>query len=107
MRDVVTPVSCLQECPSVYLDAYRRQNGKGRARRARSCDPALLIHQVTGYVKSLIPEKGHGFITCEEPQSDVWFSHEDAPCDQVRFSTAGLPLRFKQDCAMKSMEMRG
>ena len=73
---------CLQECPSVYLDAYRRQSGKGRATRARSFDPALLIHQATGHVESLIPEKGHGFLTCVESQSDVWFPHEDALCDK-------------------------
>ena len=62
-----------------------------------------MVHQVTGCVKSLIPEKCHGFITFKEPQSDVWFSHVDAPCDQVRYSTAGLLLRFKLDYAMESM----
>ena len=52
---------------------------------------------------SLIPEKGHGLITCKKPPSDVWFSHEDAPCDQVRYSTAGLPFRFKLGYAMELM----
>jgi len=95
--DVLTPESCLQEGSSVRFDAYRGQNGKVRARRVRIIDPALLIQQVTGYVKFFIPEKGHGFITCKESQTDVWFSHEDVSCDHVRYLTAGLPLRFKLD----------
>uniref|UniRef100_A0A7S1F110 CSD domain-containing protein n=1 Tax=Noctiluca scintillans TaxID=2966 RepID=A0A7S1F110_NOCSC len=97
MCDVLTPESCLQQGSSVRFDAYRGQNGKVRARRVRIIDPALLVNHVTGYVKFFIPEKGHGFITCKESQSDVWFSQEDVPCDHVRYLTAGLPLRFKLD----------
>ena len=31
----------------------------------------------------------------------------DVPCDHVRYSTAGLPLRFKVHYAMESMEVCG